>query len=316
MQGNGALVILRRHQDILRSSIRRMSNTPRQLSPLSHSSLLEVLLDCFIGDFDNYEQVLQDRAKGMEPREGGGHEHIHCAVRRIDSYLTTEQFDPLRDYERHSKSLSGGANIPSLLAFYYFNGNPQNLFRARCYTLHDGIGEEVQMRLWKLAPPVVDSAIAAATDGIDAMMAAAVATIGEANSCAAEEATFAPHRELRGCEVCWRLSSTGRPTVNHDWGASGGSSGSSVGVLEATMKGGGCIVESERSPGQWIRVEDELQLTEHRLLINDRGFDLESGAIVYGNHRGVPYDMKRVTGEPPEGETDLRWTLGMGSSPP
>ena len=104
MQGNGALVILRRHQ-VLRSSIRRMSNTPRQLSPLSHSSLLEVLLDCFIGDFDNYEQVLQDRAKGMEPREGGGHEHIHCAVRRIDSYLTTEQFDPLRDYERHSKSL-------------------------------------------------------------------------------------------------------------------------------------------------------------------------------------------------------------------
>ena len=316
MQGNGALVILPRHRNILRSSIRRMSNTPQQPSPQSHSSLLEVLLDYFIGDFDNYEQVLQDRAKGMEPREGGGHEHIHCAVRRIDSYLTTEQLDPLKDYERNSQSMSSGANIPSLLAFYYFNGNPQNLFRARCYTLHDGIGEDVQMRLWKLTPPVVDSAIAAASGGIDAMMTAAVAKLGEADSRAAEEVTFAPHRELRGCEVCWRLSPTGRPMVNHDLGADRDSSDSSVGVLEATMKDGGCTVESERSPGQWIRVEDELQLTEHRLLINDRGFDLESGAIVYGNHRGVPYDMKRVTGEPSEGETDLRWTLGMGLSPP
>ena len=98
-------------------------------------------------------------------------------------------------------------------------------------------------------------------------------------------------------------------------------------VLVATMDGGGCVVESERAPGSFIRVEDDLRLDPKRLLINDRGFDVDTGAFVYGNQRGVPYDMRRVAatatdegslgleGEG-EGDTDLAWTLGEGSSRP
>ena len=94
-------------------------------------------------------------------------------------------------------------------------------------------------------------------------------------------------------------------------------------VLVATMEGGGCVVESERAPGCMIRVEDDLRLEPRRLLINDRGFDVETGAFVYGNQRGVPYDMRRVARsrrareeetedeDADDGDTDLAWTLGL-----
>ena len=72
--------------------------------------------------------------------------------------------------------------------------------------------------------------------------------------------------------------------------------------LRAEMIHGGCLVESERTPGVMIRVTDELELTDNRLLINDCGFDAD-GNFVYGNQRGVPYDLTRVL----EG-SDLEWT--------
>uniref|UniRef100_A0A7S1ZWM5 F-box domain-containing protein n=1 Tax=Trieres chinensis TaxID=1514140 RepID=A0A7S1ZWM5_TRICV len=45
------------------------------------------LLRRFQGDFDNYVQVRRDHAGGLTPREGGGHEHIHCSLVPVDASL-------------------------------------------------------------------------------------------------------------------------------------------------------------------------------------------------------------------------------------
>jgi hypothetical protein len=80
---------------------------------LTQESLNQTLWDdirsWFQGDFDNYLQVIEDRKQGMLPREGGGHENIHCTL------------VPLSDSTR--------------LASFYFDGTPTAIFRFRYYEL-------------------------------------------------------------------------------------------------------------------------------------------------------------------------------------
>ena len=71
--------------------------------------LMTPLLDWFQGDFDNYRQVVEDRRQNRLPREGGGHEHIHCTLVPVT-----------RD---------------SRLAAFYFDGAPTAIFRFRYYRL-------------------------------------------------------------------------------------------------------------------------------------------------------------------------------------
>jgi hypothetical protein len=85
----------------------------------------------FQGDFDNYNQVVEDRQQGMHPREGGGHENIHCTL------------VPLSDSTR--------------LASFYFDGTPSAIFRFRYYNLVPYISDEsdqcfVDTMLYSLNP--------------------------------------------------------------------------------------------------------------------------------------------------------------------
>ena len=186
---------------------------------------------------------------------------------------------------------------------YYFEGDPSKLFRVRCHMLHGGIGSEattLEMRLWRVPPGVVAAASAASPSGAEAASAAATAALLEAglDACTA----------LDGCEVFWAFenSTPQEGDVRR------------LRSLVATMEGGGYLVESEREPGRFIRVEDDLVLApptiatdsnetplRATLQINDRGYDSCSGEMVYGNWRGVPYALERV-----ELENELAWTLG------
>ena len=71
------------------------------------------------------------------------------------------------------------------------------------------------------------------------------------------------------------------------WGP--GEEGTFVGL----MKHGSCVVTSQRDAGVRLRIEDDLRLGEMWLDVNDRGYDCETGRLVYGNHRGVPYRLLR-----------------------
>eukprot|EP00170_Pyropia_yezoensis_P009369 contig_41261_g9404 len=95
----------------------------------------------FAGDFDNYEQVLEERAAGLFPREGGGHEHIHCTL------------TPLGD--------------GWLFAKYYFNGDPSVVFRSRLYRVTPVVGSPVgllEMRIYRLFAEAEAALRAAAYD--------------------------------------------------------------------------------------------------------------------------------------------------------
>ena len=71
---------------------------------------LTEFLQFFCGEFDNYEQIAMERATGMMPREGGGHEHIHCSLTQVSNDM--------------------------LFARYYFNGDPSFVFRSRLYKVN------------------------------------------------------------------------------------------------------------------------------------------------------------------------------------
>jgi len=99
------------------------------------------VLQYFQGHFDNYAQVAANEAAGLEPRHGGGHEHIHCTLRPV----------PMDGAE------AGGTHV---LASYYFNGQPAAVFRERLYAFDaldadEQFGACVRMSIYKLREPIV-----------------------------------------------------------------------------------------------------------------------------------------------------------------
>lgn len=94
-------------------SMRVLEDTTSSVS-IEQELLILKLKSWFTGDFDNKMQVDEDRAAGMPPREGGGHEHIHCKVVPVD--------------------LSESGCQHALLAHYYFGDDPSSTFRIRFYT--------------------------------------------------------------------------------------------------------------------------------------------------------------------------------------
>lgn len=106
---------------------------------------LERFVGLFSGEFDNYEQIRLERAQGMYPREGGGHEHIHCSIKQIAPDL--------------------------LFAKYYFNGNSSQVFRSRLYQVNARDDSErgvIEMRIFRFYEET-ERTLKAANYNIDAI---------------------------------------------------------------------------------------------------------------------------------------------------
>lgn len=110
------------------------------------------LMEYFQGDFDNYDQVIEDRRRNLKPGKSGGHEHIHCSLRRLQ--VPTYLHD---------------LGQQAILARYYFDGNPASIFRCRLYTFEDSFDEEhkgdIRMKLHKLHPEEDERVKALSKDG-------------------------------------------------------------------------------------------------------------------------------------------------------
>ncbi|CAM9435714.1 unnamed protein product, partial [Ectocarpus sp. 6 AP-2014] len=142
-------------------------------------AMVSELLQLFQGEFDNYDQVVADRKAGMTPGPGGGHEHIHCSLKRLDPAEVPEQVAAAAAASPGSRSSSGeeeeeeeeGAGqgvqqqqpeqpLAVVAAKYYFNGDSNVVFRYRLYSFHacppntPGAKGEAVMRLWRLLPDV------------------------------------------------------------------------------------------------------------------------------------------------------------------
>ena len=255
------------------------------------------LSEWFQGDFDNYPQVVEDRRNNMEPREGGGHEHFHCTL------------VPLSPNSR--------------LAAFFFDGNPERIFRFRHYQLMTNVNsgddiedvKSVEMQLSTLHP---DLEAVLRANSKDPVSWPRLFWDFEPSNPADDKVT-----ELPRCEIEWSLE---KDPEQHAYvlGIPEHSDDDHGNSLHAVMVQGEAIVNSTIVPGMAIRILDQLSLYDDVFYINDRGFDPVTGAFIYGNQRGVPYRLNRVAHfvPPVSNETDasnlqrqvtnpeLEWTMG------
>lgn len=225
---------------------------------------LDEFIHLFQGEFDNYHQIAQERRAGMFAGDGGGHEHIHCSIQRISPDL--------------------------LFARYYFNGDPNIVFRSRLYRVCMCDQSErglIEMRIFRFYEET-EQRLKANNYDIHAI----------------QWSDDDVYDWLEGCEVFWE----------HYLPAEDDVAGQMLGIQPGSrfvgyMKGGGCEFYSREIGGR-IRVMDDLLLTSQDLWVADRGFD-EHDNFVYGNRRGVPYKMRRV-GKGDENE----WTIHADQQPP
>lgn len=236
----------------------------------------------FSGDFDNYDQVVADRLAGMAPREGGGHEQIHCTL------------IPLSKNER--------------LAAFYFDGNPSRIFRFRYYELYydDDVVDVVAFVNMKLSTIHRDLELALRQE-INPLKWADLWT----------QSTVTPKvTELPKCDVQW---SRIPDPIQHSYALQKQQqqqSSQDDDGFHAIMTYGEALVESQMMPGVKILVRDQLSLYENEFWIHDRGYNPETMEFIYGNQKLVPYRLKRVSRIMEEGMTrtvindQLKWTLG------
>eukprot|EP00903_Cladosiphon_okamuranus_P007916 g7644.t1 len=188
--------------------------------------LLDDLLELFQGEFDNYDQVVEDRRAGMAAGPGGGHEHIHCSLKPLNASLVPEQVATAggggaassnrdRNGEDGAGAGTGGLDRPRAVvaAKYYFNGDSNVVFRYRLYSFHlcppntPGARGDVVMRLWRMLPSVETRLRAAGYDltyfdwhgaEVDEPLAADGAGGGATKSCGS-----AVVEHILGCEIYW-----------------------------------------------------------------------------------------------------------------
>jgi CpeT/CpcT family (DUF1001) len=274
----------------------------------------ESLLHRFQGDFDNYRQVVEDRQQGLMPREGGGHEHIHCLLIPV-------------------KAITADNASVGRLAAFYFDGIPQRIFRFRYYELTVAWSPSGSAR----AAPAVDMTLYCLHPTLEGQLQAiqdpmlwpmAVADFVHNNAMDNDEGDTVVTL-LPNCNVRWTRE---LDPVQHDYaqkhndllqkGDNCCDSNCDLGI-HAVMVHGQAIVNSTMIPGTKIRVLDQLSLWQDQFWIHDRGFDPNTGAFIYGNQRGVPYQLERVTelvaSKRDDEDTillrhvvdeDLQWTLG------
>ena len=295
------------------------------------STFYQSLLQRFQGDFDNYNQVARDRQHGLTPAEGGGHEHIHCTLVPCPILISFERSNQMSfDQEQW------------VIAAFYLNGNPGQIFRFRMYRLippqaaemtmsPDESESTVRLKLHTLCPQL-DQHLRKLSEQPCTWWSEAYNMWFSRNFQDVDmSSTFQLDRwkrfqseglqelssPLEGCDVIWSLEwnpSNHSYLYEDEYGTS-----TAVTLPEnayhATMEAGpkGVIVDSiSMIPGKRILIKDELSLWDDHFWINDRGFDPDasidekqvgahkiedSGGMpyVYGNRRGIPYKLQRVT---------------------
>jgi hypothetical protein len=256
-------------------------------SPEESSSLWDALLDRFQGDFDNYQQVVADRAAGLLPQTGGGHEHIHCCLVPVST--------------------------DARLAAFYFDGQPGAIFRFRYYHLvptstdlsGDGVASSPSSAL-----PLVDTVLYTLHPDLEKELRKCPDPLDWPNlyhnfSPPSSSSSADPDNPkitlLEACDVRWSWE---RDPIQHAYAAAAEiERGNNDNGIHAVMVHGNATVQSQMMPGQDILIKDQLSLWRDSLWIHDRGYNPDTGAFIYGNQRGVPYRLQRVTSmEEKEGE--------------
>mmetsp|Transcript_12137 Transcript_12137/g.18628 ORF Transcript_12137/g.18628 Transcript_12137/m.18628 type:complete len:396 (-) Transcript_12137:242-1429(-) len=307
----------------------RQQSPSSEDGPLKSSTapLLATLLARFQGDFDNFNQVCSDRSNDLLPRQGGGHEHFHVTLIPLPINILPDSRDLFPVEEENKNESCCGA----VVAAYYFDGMPNRIFRLRMYTLYCDsecrqTGDRVKMKLFTFDPSLegklrekssssveswidlIREHVSSETMGDDSVKSSlCVKEMGRCDILWTEQPDLVRHAYLNE----YTRASREEMHQNHPIHA----------IMVNDHEKGGVLLESQMMPGSYIRVQDELSLWGDELWINDRGHDADSKNMVYGNWKGVPYQMTRVSNIVVASEASskltrnivdptLRWTLG------
>ena len=303
------------------------------------------LLSTFQGDFDNYNQVVQDRNHGLLPGEGGGHEHIHCTLVPCPHYYHTTGNSKQIEDNNHNHQQD---KVQWVLAAFYFSGNPRQIFRFRMYQLipppqppSSSFNNNLQlsplvirMKLSTLSPILEQQLRECSEDpsswwiqvwNVWYRLSNNKNQIVGNNSWDQLQTVGLPSMTspLAGCDVLWEQNwdpSKHSYLYMNEYDTNLNDVKSSLEpnkAFHAIMEAGsaGAIVDSiSMIPGKRILIKDELSLWDNEFWINDRGYDPDHNddgnnynpeknsfdndvglPFVYGNRRGVPYKLQRVT---------------------
>jgi hypothetical protein len=268
----------------------------RSLGSHSSSLLVEQLANRLQGDFDNYPQVLRDVANHKFPGPTGGHEHMHCTFVPL-STTTVQSLFPQQQNE----------GLRAVLAAYYLNGQPNQLFRLRLYTMTQ---EEqpsfsttttsttaatntytiVRMKLYTPS----DSTRESIKINIHQPLQWDQVLHGLQN----DSSDMKAFMELQRCDVLW---STHPDPNRHTYLVKEDSNNEELVALpptdafHAVLEKPFVVLPSANYPGSSMIIKDELSLWENQLWINDRGYNVDTLEQMYGNTHDIPYKVARVT---------------------
>ena len=292
------------------------SNEIGSFSSENLSSFYRGMLQRFQGDFDNYKQVVEDRRRGLLPAEGGGHEHIHCTLTPCPKMFEDEV---------------GADHEQWVIAAFYLNGNPKQIFRFRLYRIiPPKVGENnrtVRLKLHTLNAEF-DQLLRGCSDQPWTWWDKVYNMWKLFDGPGAEERSHLQLEQwqkfqcegipkmvslLKGCDVLW--SPEWNPS-NHTYLYKKEYDDLATPLFpeqpeagyHATMEAGsdGIIVDSiSMIPGKRILIKDELSLWENEFWINDRGYDpdtaideIPAGAHDWTDSGGMPYVYGNRRGVP------------------
>jgi hypothetical protein len=203
-----------------------------------------------------------------------------------------------------------------VLAVYYLDGQPHRIFRIRLYTIfqdHHHLSSSsqptqkddvfVRMKLYLLHPQLEAqirqcSNVAEWTSRVYQFMTQNTMDTSRLSSIDANK----HFQALQNCDVLWMSQPDplrhGYLTTTSSHPQDCSEITSSKGIHAYMMydfQNQGVLVDSQTTPGLKIRIQDELSLWENYLWINDRGYPEHSNTFIYGNWKGIPYKLERVS---------------------
>lgn len=228
-------------------------------APETTSELMARFTPLFCGHFDNFNQFVEDKLAGREKFDA--HEHIHCHLQRLPADAIRRAEDP--------------PDTQYVYSNYYFEGQPEKIFRERIYVLQPHEADEqfgmcIQMQIRRIRPEMVTALRESGSN-------ASRVTWSEAD---VDESLSIPNSDL-----FWRWQEEAR-----DGTRSG---------FDGRMRNETVLVHSPIRNVDII-VKDDLALIEgspdgkgDALWCNDRGSDT-NGNHIFGNMYDIPYKMQRV----------------------
>lgn len=216
------------------------------------------LLKWFDGTFNNIEQSEEDSKNGLDLASGYGHRHVTCHILRLCDDSTPSKKDFLQ-------------------AIYTLDGDEGKVYRLRIYEFirpedsnyNSMTNDKLELLVAKMRiyrPTCMDYKSLSVTE---------LRRQATGNTAPYLLQTY---DYLSGCDIGWVTDVC--PT-----------SGQSIFVGSILREP--CLIQSERDPLVQLRIQERVELSDTRMSVNDRVYDL-SGKLLHGDKGGLPYMYKKT----------------------